>query len=157
MTTTETPYVIIEPVPLARDLSKVRAEIEREKAEIERLRARLSENPDYQLLEDAEFVLAKLRTQEGEAKTRLAAELIKSFNVTGERKFPGIGDIAIRRKVTYEDEPAIRWAINAGMHALLSVNRSAADKAFEGLADNLDFVEGVEEPFARIASKLEVA
>ena len=140
----------------AHDLADVREQIEEKQIAAGELEQHLQEIPEFARLTTLRDEIAALRKKEAVVKEYLAAELVAAYHADGTTKFPGIGDVAIRKAVNYDDAPAIKWAISAGMHALLTVKRKEADKAFEGLADNLDFVTVETVPFARIASELKL-
>ena len=139
---------------LARSLKNVREGIEARTSEVIGLQAELIQNVQYARFLSCQDALSDLRRQEAVTKALLSEALLAAHVSTGEKKYPGIGDVAIRELVAYDPALAVLWAIGKNEPNLLRVDPKAFDPVAKALRPQ--FVTITEEPFARIASKIEI-
>lgn len=105
----------------------------------------------------AQYDRTMVELAEAEAKIRSMA--IAEYHMTGAKQIaPGVA-IRVRKRLQYDDELALNWAIARGRSAVLQLRRAEFEKLAGpwirvAVDDSLHFVTEIEEPTATLATDL---
>lgn len=85
---------------------------------------------------------------------QLKGLMLEEFKETGEKKFDGIGGVAVTSKMEYDEGAAVDWCVENGKTDCLGIkNAKFKEQAIE---HKLEFVTTSAKPHARINAVIEV-